>query len=319
MKEADLTRIDLNLLVVFEALMRARHVGRAAEQLFLSQSATSHALNRLRELLADPLFIRNPRGVEPTPRARELDEPIAAVLASVRAIVRPSAPFDPAQLRRTFRLAAHDLAVLLVLAPIMPELLATAPGVNLRLHPVNTATVIDELDRGHVDLALVAFGNVPKRLQKIPLYKERFVAVARRNHPKLENGRMSLDAFVSLPHALVSWSGDAHGQVDDALEAQGLSRRIALTVTHFLALPFVIGSSDMICVMPCRAAMQMAETAELTLFPLPVKVDPYTSYIVLPQQLAAQPDMAWFCKLLCKPALDLDPLWVGGSDCPAGP
>jgi DNA-binding transcriptional LysR family regulator len=311
MNEPDLTRIDLNLLVVFDALIRARHVGRAAERLFLSQSATSHALNRLRELFDDPLFIRHPKGIEPTLKARELAEPIAAALASVRTIVSPTAPFDPGQLRRTFRLAANDLAVLLVLAPIMPELLATAPGVQVRMLPINSATVVEDLDRGYVDLALGAFGEMPHRLQKLPLYQERFVAVARRGHPRLENGRMSLETFVELPHALVSWSGDAHGQVDDALEKLGLSRRVALTVTQFLALPFVIGRSDMICVLPCRAAMQMAETADLALFALPVHVDTYTSYIVVPRQLAAHPEIDWFCRLLAQPS-------VADPGCPEG-
>ncbi len=300
MKEPDLTRIDLNLLVVFDTLMRERHVGRAAERLFLSQSATSHALNRLREMLADPLFTRHPRGVEPTLKARELAEPIAGVLASVRAIVRPSAPFDPALLHRTFRIAAHDLAVLLILAPLMSELLVTAPGVDLRTLPVNAATVVDDLDRGNLDLALGAFGAMPQRIQKIALYTDGFVGIARREHPRLKSGRMSLDAFVDLPHALVSWSGDAHGQVDEALEALGLNRRVALTVNQFLALPFVIGSSDMIAVLPRRAAIQMAEAATLTLFPLPVKVDPFTSYILMPHQLAAEPDIAWLCASLLK-------------------
>jgi DNA-binding transcriptional LysR family regulator len=153
--------------------------------------------------------------VEATLKARELAEPIAGVLASVRAIVRPSSPFDPAQLRRTFMMAAHDFTVLMVLAPLMSELLATAPGIDLRTLAVNAETVVDDLDRGNLDLALGAFGAMPQR----------FVGVARREHPRLENGRMSLEAFVDLPHdEIVSRKGRAIAVQGDVSKAEHVRR-----------------------------------------------------------------------------------------------
>ncbi|MFK0159434.1 LysR family transcriptional regulator [Streptomyces sp. NPDC090499] len=306
MSEPNLTRVDLNLLVVFDALMRERHVGHAAERLLLSQSATSHALNRLRALFDDPLFTRHPRGVEPTPRARELAEPIADVLAHVRGIMQPVAPFDPGQARRTFRIAAHDLSVLMVIAPIMSELITTAPGVEFRTLTLDPETVVDELDRGNLDLALGPFDSMPKareipqRIEMTPLSTDEFFGVARRGHPGLEHGRMSLETFVDLPHARVSWDGSVHGPLDDALHGLGHRRRVVLTVRHFLALPFVIGSSDLICALPRRAAEKLAETAALTLFPLPVTIDPFITYILVSRQLAGQPDLAWLCKMLLK-------------------
>ena len=296
--DVDLTRIDLNLLVVFDALMRERHVGRAAEQLCLSQSATSHALGRLRSLLGDPLFTRHPRGVEPTSRACGLAAPIGDVLAGVRAIVRAETPFDPERLHRTFRIAAHDLTVLMVLAPLMSKLHTIAPSVNVRALAINHATVIDDLDRGKLDFALGALGDMPQRIQKIPVFSDSFIGIARKDHPKLENGRMSLDMFVGLPHALVSWSGDVDGRVDRVLATLGLRRRVALTVTSFLALPFVIGSSDIISVLPRLAAVRMAETAGLSLFPLPIEVEPFTSYIIGMRKISSQPDVAWFSNVM---------------------
>ena len=298
MKDIDLTKVDLNLLVVFDALMRERHVGRAAEQLFLSQSATSHALGRLRNLLGDPLFTRHPRGVEPTLRARALAAPIGDVLAGVRAIVRPEKPFDPKQLHRTFRVAAHDLTVLMVLSPLMSKLNKIAPGVDVRALAINHATVIDDLDRGKLDLALGALGDMPQRIVKTPSFRDSFIGIARKDHPRLKQGQMSLEVFVDLPHALVSWSGNVDGPVDRVLATLGLRRRVALTVTSFLALPFVVGSSDIISVLPRFAADQMAESAGLTLFPLPIEVDPFTSYVVGLRQLASQPDVAWFSNAL---------------------
>ena len=231
-------------------------------------------------------------------RARALAAPIGDILAGVRAIVRPERPFDPRQLHRTFRVAAHELTVLMVLAPLMSELNRIAPGVDVRAVAINHETVIDDLDRGKLDLALGAFGDMPQRIQKTPSFEDSFIGIARKDHPRLETGQMSLEVFVDLPHALVSWSGDVDGQVDRVLATLGLRRRVVLTVTSFLALPFVVGSSDIISVLPRFAAVQMAESAVLTLFPLPIKVDPFTSYIIRLRQLASQPDVAWFSNVL---------------------
>lgn len=298
MHQIDLTRCDLNLLVVFEALMRERHVGRAAERLFLSQSATSHALGRLRDLLGDPLFVRHPKGVEPTARAQELAPAIADALDRVRAIVTPRAPFDPARLQRVFTIGATDYAVFVVLAPLLARLQESAPGLDLRIVPVDQGGVAAAFDRGELDFAIGNFPDPPHRIESIPLFEERFVGVVRRGHPALEADRLSLDAFTALPHALVSLRGDPHGRVDEALAAIGRSRRVAVTVAHFLALPFVIGASDMVGVLAERAAVRMAETAALSLFALPIEMPSWTLHLLRPRQLADQPEVAWFSGLI---------------------
>jgi DNA-binding transcriptional LysR family regulator len=299
MQQIDLTRTDLNLLVVFEALMAERHVGRAAARLCLSQSATSHALGRLRDLLGDPLFVRHPRGVEPTTRARALAAPIAEALTRVRAIVTPEAPFDPARLQRSFRIAAHDFAVLTVLVPLMAELRARAPGVDLRTIAAIPDTVVALLDRGELDFALGVYPEViSHRIQRTTLFTESFVGAVRRGHPRLRGGQMTVQDFADLPHALVSPGGGTHGQVDDVLAPLGLRRHVAITVSQFLTLPFLIGSSDMVGVLPKRVADRMAETAGLTLFPLPFAMEPFAVCMLALGQVSGLPDLAWIRSLL---------------------
>jgi DNA-binding transcriptional LysR family regulator len=299
MHEIDLTRIDLNLLVVFQALMDERHVGRAASRLCLSQSAASHALGRLRHLLGDVLFVRHPRGIEPTIRARALAEPIAEVLVRVRSIVAPEAPFDPATLRKSFRIAAHDFAVLTLLVPLIAELGNRAPFVELRTFPTNPDTVVAMLDRGELDFAIGSYpGVASQRVQRVPLFTDSFVGIVRRGHPRLRRGRMALEDFAGLPHALVAPGGGSHGPVDDVLASLGLHRRVAITINHFLALPFLVETSDMIGVMPERVAAKLGGTVALEFFPLPVSVAPFTIYMLTLAQLSGQPDLVWMKSLL---------------------
>ena len=299
MHEIDLTGIDLNLLVVFDALTRERHVGRAAVRLSLSQSATSHALGRLRILFDDPLFVRHPRGVEPTARGRELAQPISNALAHVRQILQPSDAFDPATLRRTFTVALHDYALAVLVPSLVAELHAHAPTVDLRCVSVPPADVLDGLDRGHFDFALGGFVDVAAtRVARTVLFTDRFVGVARHGHSHVLDGRMSLVDFTDLPHVLMSPGGPARGDADQALAALGLARRIAITVPNFLSLPYVVEASDVIGVLPERLALRAAENRPLTLFDLPIDVEPVTCSMLVLAPLVAQPEIQWFTDLL---------------------
>lgn len=292
-KPFDLTKADLNLLAVFEALMVERHVGRAAARLHLSQSATSHALGRLRDLLHDELFVRHPKGIEPTARARALAEPVTEVLARVRSIVAPPRPFDPSTLSRSFAIGATDYAAVAVVAPILATLQAEAPGVELRLLPIDGTSVVGGLDRGDLDLAIGNFPSLPQRVEAIPLFEERFVGVVRRGHPGLTDGRMDLATFVALKHALVSPRGDARGRVDEVLGQLGLERHVAVTVSGFLSLPFMLENSDMVGVLAECISQRLAETAGLHLFDLPVDLAPWTVHLCRLGQLAADPELGW--------------------------
>jgi DNA-binding transcriptional LysR family regulator len=294
MHQIDLARADLNLLVVFEALFADRHVGRAAKRLCLSQSATSHALGRLRELFNDPLFVRNPRGIEPTPRGRELAQPIAEALAQIRGFLSPVAAFDPATLQRIFKIAAHDYAMTVLVAPLIAILRAEAPGVDLRCVSMPPADVIEALDRGTLDCALGGFhGIAAERVTRTLLFSDRFVGVARRDHPGLRRGRMTLKDFVATPQVLVSADGEVRGGIDEALASAGHQRRVVLSTPSFLALPWIVETTDLVGVLPERLALRLSAGAPLTAFELPIDVEPMTCSMLALAPIAKQPEMRW--------------------------
>lgn len=301
MHEIDLSRVDLNLLVVFEALILERHVGRAAKRLSLSQSAASHALGRLRTLFEDPLFVRNPRGIEPTPRGRELAQPISDALSQMRAVLSSKTSFDPTTLRRTFTVATHDYAMAVLMPSFIAELRDQAPGVDLRCVSIHPGKVLESLDRGELDFALGGFVGVhAERISRTHLFADKFVGVARHDHPLLRNDRMTLDDFVSVPHVVMAPAGTDRGDIDQALALRGVERRVAVTTPSFLALPFIVEKADVVGVLPQRLAWRVAEAGRLTLFDLPIDVEPVTCSVLALAPLATQPEASWFIDLLCR-------------------
>ncbi|WP_175035667.1 LysR family transcriptional regulator [Burkholderia lata] len=304
MKPLDLTRFDLNLLVVLEALWAERHVGRAAAKLHLSQSATSHALSRLRTAFDDQLFIRNPRGIEPTPLAVELMPQVAAVLESVRLVVSPRGAFDPGRFQGMLSVAATDHAVLTIISPVLARIQAAAPSAVLKLRPADSESALRMLDSGELDIVLGAgsFFQVPQRFECHIVHKERFVGIARKGHPALvKRGNklhMDLDDFVRLPHILVSPRGDARGAVDDALESLGRTRKVSATCPSFLAVPFMVGASESIAVVAERVALRLQDTAQISLFELPLALPTWEVLVVRARGRANEPVVQWITSMM---------------------
>jgi DNA-binding transcriptional LysR family regulator len=245
-------------------------------------------------LFNDPLFVRNPRGIEPTPRGRELAQPIANALAQIRGFLSPVAPFDAATLRRVFKIAAHDYAMTVLVAPLVATLRAEAPGVDLRCVSMPPADVIDALDRGTLDCALGGFhGIAAERVTRTMLFSDRFVGVARRDHPGLRKGKMSLKEFVATPQVLVSAGGEVRGGIDEALASTGHQRRIVLSTPSFLALPAIVETTDLVGVLPERLVSRLSAAAALTAFELPIDVEPMTCSMLALAPIAKQPEMLW--------------------------
>ncbi len=248
-----LSRTDLNLLVL-EAVLEERHVGRAASRLNLTASAVSHGLGRLRRLLHDPLFLRTPKGVVPTARALELAEPVAEILARVRNVVSTAEPFDPASSTRRFTIGAPDGISAVVLAPLLADLSGTAPGIDISLVQLLPSparvwqSALADLEARAMDIAIVPTDEVPARFAHRVLYEEDFVIAMRSGHPAAR--RLTLERFCSMEHLVVSHSGDPHGFVDEYLMAQGRARRIALTVPNFMFALAVIAESELIAALP---------------------------------------------------------------------
>src|SRR4051794_27617944 len=226
LNEIDLSRTDLNLLVLFEVVLEERHVGRAAARLNLTPSAISHGLGRLRRLLNDPLFLRTPRGVVPTVRATELAAPIADVLARVRNVISTAEPFDPATSTRRFTIGAPDGSSAVFLPSLLAELRRTAPGIDISLSqllpsPGETSperawrSAFVDLEARTMDVAIIPSDDIPARFHVRTLYEEDFVVASRAGHPFA--AAPTLERYCEMQHLVVSLTGDTLGFVDEVL------------------------------------------------------------------------------------------------------
>lgn len=258
----DLAGVDLNLLVVFDALIAERHVTRAGERIGLSQPAMSAALNRLRHLLKDELFIRRSDGMHPTRRAIELAAPLRQALLQIQAALEPET-FVSAQAKRTFKLATNDFAASVLLPHFGARINTESPQIDIRIIAADDALAITLLDQDTVDLAIAPFEKIEPQFERQQLMEAGdFLCVMRRAHP-LAKKKLTLERFAATPQLLVSRTGDPSGFVDDILASLGYERRVAFTVPSFLLAPIVLMQTDLIAILPRRLAEMFQDMANL--------------------------------------------------------
>jgi DNA-binding transcriptional LysR family regulator len=252
LNRTNLARIDLNLLVLFEAVLEELHVARAAARLHVSPSAVSHGLGRLRRLMNDPLFLKQPKGVVPTERARLLATPVADILARAREVLDNTEAFDARRSRRRFMIGAPDGVSAVLLPPLLADVRVSAPGIDLGVRNLvgNFEAALVALDHRELDVALLPLPEVPARFESRKLYDEDFVIVRRAGHPL--GRRLTLASYCAAAHLVVSVSGDPQGPVDRELAKLGKSRRVALTVSNFMQALAIVAESDLIGAMPAN-------------------------------------------------------------------
>lgn len=289
----NLAGIDLNLLLVFDAVMSERHVTRAGNKIGMSQPAMSNALNRLRHHLKDELFVRGPDGMRPTLRALELAVPIRGALGSLEIALDP-AVFDPATAIRTFSIGTNDYAVSTLMPAMVTQLEQHAPGICIRLVP-SAGRTFDMLDTQEIDFGLAAFGNIPDRFGSLVLIEDSYVLMMRQQHP-LAKGKLSLAKYAAARHLLMSPSGDAQGFVDRALAQRGLTRQIAMTINSFAAAPALLAASDMVLAAPKRIADSFGALHGLSTRPAPISGprEYASATLVWHERLAGHPAHNWF-------------------------
>lgn len=307
LNETDLVGADLNLFVLFETVMRERHVRRAAKTMHVSPSAVSHGLARLRRLLGDPLFLRTPRGVVPTDRANELSGPIADILARARDVVASTEPFDPARSTRRFTIGAPDGALSVFLPAAIDALSRAAPRVDLSVRQLLPrkgesspnlawADALAELEARALDIAVVPSGDFPPRFVKRPLYEEEFVLATRAGHPFLRD--RSLRSYCAQRHLVVSESGDPSGFVDRALAKRNLLRHVALTVPNFHFALALISDSDLVAAMPRQFVARYGARHGVVAIDAPLPLRRFRIHIVAPKVALTDAGIAWLVKLL---------------------
>lgn len=271
MRETNIEAIDLNLLVTLDALLREQSVSRAAASVGLSQPAMSRALGRLRQVLEDPLFVRQGHRMLPTPRALGLVEPVAAAIAAVRVAFTPSEAFDPRTSRRRFRLGAVDTTLAVVLPLLLGRLDEVAPGVEVGTAPLrSTAEGFDRLVGGEWDLAIGRFSAPPEGLHTRPLFEDRIVCLVRRDHPRIRTS-LTIDDYVAEAHLSVETGApvDQPFTVDEVLRRQGFERRVVSRLENLAMAPFVVAQTDLVCTAPLRTIAPFAEGMGLRMLELP--------------------------------------------------
>jgi DNA-binding transcriptional LysR family regulator len=297
MQRINLRAVDLNLLVVFDAVMADRSVTRAAGRLHLTQPAVSHALSRLRALFRDPLFVRTPAGLEPTPAAALIAGRIAAVLAEVGDILTPSDAFDPATSDRRFSVGMSDYAAYVVLPALARRLQRLAPFSQLVVRHTSHVQGLTMLDEGEVELIVGNFPKPPRRMQRQLLFTEGFVCAARRRHPAFAK-TLDLATYLAQSHLQVSLRGEPAGYVDDVLGRQRRRRRVVLTVGHFLLAPSIVAATDLVATEPERLLRPEARRHGLMLQPPPFAIPDFDVTQIWPRRLGADPALAWLRNLL---------------------
>lgn len=272
MKSIELSQVDLNLLVAFEALFESRSVTTAASRLYLGQPAMSAALARLRALFGDDLFIRVGREMQPTRKAIAIAPGIFAALHQVRQTIQASQDFDPAADRREFVIGSADYTSFVVMPKLLAHCQAVAPNLNFRMIEFEKDRVGELLKQGTIDLALGVFPKPSQQTLCSPLFQENFIGIARKGHPAFLKTPISLENFASLSHALVTIRGDATGVVDKVLANNNLQRRIGLTIPHLLVVPSIIAASDLVAAIASRAARYFSALDNIQVFDLPLEL-----------------------------------------------
>lgn len=295
MPKMDLSGVDLNLLKLFDALLKERSVTRAGHRLGLSQPAASRGLGRLRRLLNDQLLVRTSQGLELTSRAADLSESVAKLLEDARAIVAPSV-FEPSTASGKFIIATADHMALLMMPTLLSKLGKLAPDLDLEI-PASSGDNVDLVAQGGADLAMGVYHDLPARFYQRSLYDEDLVCLVRRNHPVIAE-QLNLERFISLKHISVIITGHGRNAVDDALANQGLTRRVAVRLPHFLAAPILVAKSDMILSLPRRLAHQISMSIPVEVLELPLEVERFTPSIIWHGRRHNDPAHIWLRKLM---------------------
>ncbi len=291
----DIRKLDLNLLVVLEAIHAEGSLTRAAQRLHLSQPAVSHALARLREALDDPLFLRQGNRMVPTSRTRRLMGPLHEALGLIGEAVTEGARFEPATSRQLFHLGLRDVFEATTLPALLGQIAREAPGVRLASVRADRRELEANLADGRLDIALdVLLPLSPDAdIRRAPLSHDRLMVVARRGHPAIKRGKLALDPYLAAGHLLVSSRRRGPGFEDQELARLGHERQIVLRCQHYFAACRVVESTDHLLTMPAQyAAVANAGLANV-LLEMPVELPPLDVYLYWHESRDNDPGNRW--------------------------
>ena len=284
---------DLNLLRIFDAVMRERHVTRAAAALHMTQPAVSNALARLRRLLDDPLFVKVAGGISPTPRAQMLWPTVSDCLLRLSQAIEPQR-FQPEQAKAMFRMAMSDYVADQLIRPVFHHLQTIAPDMRIHLMPHGIRNVVPMLNKGQIDMAAGVLPGLGPDLRSLTLDTLSYVCAMRRDHPLARKRKFTLDDFSKAQHLRVSLAGGADpGVVDLELADLGVTRSIALTVNQYSLAMRLVVETDLICIVPTRAATDSPYADQLVALPPPCPLQSRSLYLIWHNRTDSEPAHRW--------------------------
>ena len=309
----NLNRVDLNLLIYLDVLLRERNVTRAAQQLGISQPAMSNGLRRLRSLFKDPLLIRTSAGMTPTERAAELEPLVRKALSNIERFVRPETSFDPGSSKRVFRIMASDYAESTLLPGLIDHLGQHAPGIILDiLTPSDVA--FKDVEQGKVDMVINRFDDMPLSFHQSNAWRDSFSCVLRTGNPIAKN--LTLEQYLDARHVWCSKTGmgvgigvnpedvQRLGWVDEALNRMGVKRKITVFTRHHQAALLLCEKQDLIATVPTRCANLHARNSKVVVLPPPFDIPPMELKIAWSPLLQHNPAHRWMRQLVQKIAGD---------------
>jgi DNA-binding transcriptional LysR family regulator len=293
----NVANLDLNLLRAFDAVLREGSVTAAAGRLGMSQPAMSNALSRLRGLLGDPLFMRTPGGMRPTPFAQQLAAPVQQALDLIRASLSQQTGFDPRTSDRIFRFQLTDVGEIAFLPPLLERLQRDAPLVRVETQHLPQDEVGDALAGGEVDVAVGFLPELSAGVVQKRLFRDRYVCLVRADHPTI-GSRLTRSRFLAATHILVSSRGSAHEIVEQTLRNQGLVRKIALRVPHFTVVPMILSRTDHMVIVPEGLVGAIAPFGRFKALKPPVDIPALEVKVHWHERFDQDPGIAWLRGLL---------------------
>jgi DNA-binding transcriptional LysR family regulator len=289
--------MDLNLLSVFQEVYRERQISAAARKLGLTQSAVSNALARLRKTFADELFVRTGQGMQPTPMAEQLAEPIGAALAQVTLALNQRTRFDPATSTRRFTIAMTDVGEVYFMPELIERCASLAPHVQVGSVRAGSIDVKEELETGRVDLAIGAFDDLSEALYQRKLFRQGFVSMFRKGHP-LGRGKVDLKRFSAARHLVVDAKESPYDRINALLEKAGVFAHAQFRVPHFTAVPYIVSGSDLVVTVPQKLAERAAAPFGLQWITPPLKLPTLQTNIFWHRRFAQDPGNQWLRGLI---------------------
>jgi DNA-binding transcriptional LysR family regulator len=297
----NLASLDLNLLMVFRAVMAHRSVTRAGREIGLSQPAMSNALARLRHYYKDPLFLRGPAGMEPTVRARELSIPIFEALAMIERNLPTADAFDPMTIERRFNLGLVDYGGIHLVAALVSILAREAPGIEIVTSHMDGNAGVAKLNRAEIDLAVGVLPDPPVDWLRRDLLIERSVVTVRDGHPRIQ-APPTLEMYAKEQHVRVSRFNVV---IDKMLAKQGLARQFTVSA-DLLSVPFIVARSDLVATLPSGIARTFSSLCKLRSFDLPSELPHYRIALVRHPRSASDGQLAWLSQCIERAAKDMD-------------